>query len=110
MLSLATVFTLLYALLKKNTPWRWDDSKEKAFQASKLLLVSSDALVHFDPSFKLILACDASAYGIGAVLSHQMPDGSEQPISFALCSLTKVKRHYTQIEQEGLACVHTNLE
>ena len=49
-----------------------------------MLLVSSDVLMHFDPRLKLLLACDALPYGIGAVLSHQMPDGSEQPIVFAL--------------------------
>lgn len=44
---------------------------EKAFQALKL----PDVLVHFDPGLKLLLACHASAYGNGAVLSHKMPDG-----------------------------------
>ena len=39
--SFATVLAPLY------------DGKERAFQASKLLLVLSDVLVHFDPSLKL---------------------------------------------------------
>ena len=68
------------------------------------LLVSSDVLVHYSGS-QLLLACDASSYGIGAVLSHQMPDSSEWSITFASRSMTPVRRQYAQTEQEGPACV-----
>ena len=50
-------------------------AQEKAFELSKELLTSSRLLVHFDSSLPLILACDASDYGVGAVLAHQMPNG-----------------------------------
>ena len=50
---------------------------------SNELLTSSQVLVHFDPKLDLVLACDASAYGIGAVLAHKMPDGFERLIGFA---------------------------
>ena len=53
------------------------------FKKSKKLLAISSLLVHYDPKLPLILACDASAYGIGAVLAHQMPDGYEKPIGYA---------------------------
>lgn len=49
----------------------------------KLLLESKEVLVHFDPNLELTLECDASPYGIGAVLSHVFPDGEEKPIAFA---------------------------
>ena len=60
---------------------------------------------YFDLMFELILACDASAYGVGAVLAHKMPDGSERPTGFASHTLTQAEKNYSQIEKEGLACV-----
>ena len=93
--NLSTTLAPLYALLREGTPWKWSRSANEAFLAAKELLTSSDVLVHFDPEMDLLLACDASAYGVGAVLSHKMPNGSERPIAFASRTLTKVERKYS---------------
>ena len=85
--------------------WRWGESQAKAFQVSKEMLTSDSCLTHFDSSLPLILVCDASPYGIGAVLSHRMPDGSEQPIGYASRSLNSAEKNYSQLEKEGLSCV-----
>ena len=103
--NLSTTLAPLYALLRKDASWNWGDDQEKAFKRSKELLTSSSLLVHFDPKLKLTLACDASTYGIGAVLAHIMPDGSEKPIGYVSRSLTSAERNYSQLEKEGLACV-----
>uniref|UniRef100_H2ZVA1 Gypsy retrotransposon integrase-like protein 1 n=1 Tax=Latimeria chalumnae TaxID=7897 RepID=H2ZVA1_LATCH len=49
-------------------------------------------LIHFDATKKLILSCEASPYGVGAVLSHNMEDRSDRPIGYASCSLTQAER------------------
>ena len=67
---LPSVLALLYKLLRHNTPWRWTSKEEASFAKSKELLTSLQVLVHFNPKLELVLACDASAYGIGAVLVH----------------------------------------
>ena len=51
--------------------------RRAAFQRSKELLLSSQLVAHFNPNLEIIVACDASAYGVGGVLSHKMPDGTE---------------------------------
>ena len=69
------------------------------------MLISLQLLVHFDPRKELILSCDDSQYGIGAVLAHGFSDGSEKPIGFVFRTLTAAEKNYSQIEREGLACV-----
>ena len=69
------------------------------------MLQSSQLLVHFNPQLPLMLSCDASAFGIGAVLAHKMSDGSEKPIGYASRTLNKAERNYSQLEKEGLSCV-----
>ena len=103
--QLATVLAPLYLLLREKEPWRWTYKQDQAFNHSKKLLLSSQVLVHFDPQLEIRLACDASAYGIGAVLSHRMPDGSEKPIGFVSRTLRAAEQKYLQIEKEALACV-----
>lgn len=72
--SMVSTLAPLYALLRRTAHWIWSATEREAFKASKQLLTSSQVLVNFDHSLELILACDASAYGIVAVLSHRMPD------------------------------------
>lgn len=70
-----------YELLSKKEPLKWTSAQDNAFSDSKELLTSSSLL---DPKLPILLACHASAYGIGAVRTHRMPDGSEKPIGFLL--------------------------
>ena len=103
--NLATQLAPLYQLLRKEHPWMWGQQQKKSFQTSKKLLTSSRLLVHFNPYMELILACDASAYGIGALLAHKMPDGTEKPVGYASHTLTKAEKNYSQLEKEGLSCI-----
>ena len=85
--------------------WRWTKSCRDAFKSTKEKIVSPNVLVHYDVARPLRLAADASAYGIGAVISHVMDDGSERPIAFASRMLMPSERNYAQVEKEALSLV-----
>jgi hypothetical protein len=103
--NLASKLAPLYALLRSAVPWKWTSVEEEVFKNSKALLLTSQVLVHFDPAKPLLLSCDASPYGIGAVLSHREEDGTDRPIGFASRTLSTAEAKYSQLEKEGLACV-----
>ena len=62
-----------YLLLRRRNKWRWGDKQQKAFNSAKDQLSSAKLLVHYDPDRELLLSCDASPYGIGAVFVTDDP-------------------------------------
>ena len=102
----SSTLTPLYSLLQSNKKWAWDSKEQTAFDTAKGMLQSTSLLVHYDPTKPLILACDASPYGVGAVLSHMVEDGSENPVAFASRTLSPAEKNYSQLEKEGLAIVY----
>ena len=104
--NLATLLHPLNNLLKTGCKWSWTPKCTQAFEASKKLLVTAPVLAHYDPALPMKMAGDASAYGIGAVISHVFPDGSECPIAFASRTLSTSERNYAQVEREALSLVY----
>ena len=103
--NLSTLLHPLNSLLQANQKWIWSPECTKAFQAAKDQIVSVGVLTHYDPALPITLAADASAYGVGAVISHIFPDNSERPIAFASRTLTAAERNYAQLEKEALALI-----
>ncbi|MGL4493855.1 MAG: RNase H-like domain-containing protein, partial [Tannerellaceae bacterium] len=95
----------LNSLLIKDTVWHWSEECEVAFNKVKEILKSDLLLTHYNPALKLIVTTDASQYGIGAVIAHIFPDGSEKAIIHAARSLSSAEKKYSQIEKEALAVV-----
>lgn len=92
-------------LRRKNAKFEWGQRQEEAFIALKKHIISATELSHFQEHLQIILATDASSYGIGAVISHRLPDGSERPIAFASKTLNIHQEKYSQIEKEALSIV-----
>lgn len=104
--QLATKLAPLYRLLRKDIRWNWGPEQQRAFTQAKSLLKSEAVLTHYDGEKKLILDCDASPYGVGAVLSHEMEDGSERPVGYASRTLTPAEKGYSQLDKESLAIMY----
>lgn len=67
--NLSTIVLPMNKLLLGETVWKWTNACEKAFSFDD-----------YNPELPVKLACDASPYGLGDVLYHTMPYGSERPI------------------------------
>ena len=103
--DIATIWSPLYHLLQKSTPWRWGQKQREAIQQIKELLRSSRVLTHFDDQLPLVLHCNASPYGLGAVLSHRMPSEEEKPVGFTSRTLSKAKRNSSHLDKKALVII-----
>lgn len=107
--NVSTILDPLYKLLEgkqgKKLQFNWNSTCETAFQEAKKAFMSEKILAHYNPVLPTIVACDASAYGVGAVLSQKQPDGSERVIQYASQSLTNTQRKYSQIDKEAYAII-----
>ena len=103
--GLSSLASPLYALLSSTQVFRWSAECDKAFAAVKTAFTQAPCLVQFNPEILLVLAADASPYGVGAVLMHSFPDGSHRPITFASQTLSVHQRRYSQLDKEALAII-----
>lgn len=103
--NLSSILSPLNALLCKGKQWQWTSECAASFKEAKEQLLSQSVLIHYDPQLPIRLACDASPYGVGSVISHILPNGQERPIAFASRTLNKAERNYAQIEREALGII-----
>ncbi|XP_046612657.1 uncharacterized protein K02A2.6-like [Neodiprion virginianus] len=73
--NMAQKLRALYECLEKDK-FEWTEVCDKTFEKIKRELVSDKILVHFDPQKQTVLTCDASPYGISAVLAHRDEEDS----------------------------------
>ena len=96
----------LNELLQKGKKWNWTIGCTQAVNTARDLLKTSNLLTHYDSTLPIRLATDASQYGLGAIISHVLPNGMEKPIAFASRTLSVSERNYSQIDKEALAIIY----
>ena len=59
---------------------------------TKELIRSPTVLAHYDGTQTLVLTCDASLIGVGAVIVHRTKEGAERPIAFESITLSPTEK------------------
>lgn len=94
----------LYCCLEKDN-FLWTEECTTAFEQIKKELTGDAILIHFDPDKLLVLTCDASPYGVSAVLSHPDENNIDRPICFASRTLKTVEKGYSHLDKKASAII-----
>ena len=95
----------LFKLTRKNVDFFWSDDCQAAFDRLKQLLIDSPLLVFPDFSQGFMMETDAARIGLGAVLAHEVEDGTLHPVAYASRTLQPHEQNYGATELEALGVV-----
>ena len=103
----------LRLLTHQDTKWLWEKQHDEAFEEIKKSLATRPTLAYFDPRRNTTPTVDASATGLGGILSQQDGHGEVHVVAYARKVLSDVETRYSQTEREALAviwaCEHYHL-
>ena len=88
-------------LLRKSVQYQWTLERQNAFDELKRLLCEAPTLLLPDLSKSFEVVCDASGFGLGAVLVQH-----GRPVAYEGRTMTDAERKYSVTEQECLPVVH----
>ncbi|KAM8707995.1 hypothetical protein ACLKA7_015032 [Drosophila subpalustris] len=91
------------ALKKKAGKFQLSEEAVEAVEKLKSALTTAPVLVHADFKKPFFIQCDASHFGVGAVLFQLDDEQQERPIAFFSAKLNKHQINYTVTEKECLA-------
>ena len=96
----------LWAMLKKDNMFHWEEQQTQSFQQVKTLIAKANTtpLRYYERNLPVTVQADASLRGLGVYLI-QKHKGEDQSIAFASKSLTDAETRYANIERELLAII-----
>ncbi|KAK3878810.1 hypothetical protein Pcinc_016620 [Petrolisthes cinctipes] len=100
----ASVAAPLHQLTRKGAHFQWNEACQQAFEDLKQALVEAPVLPYPDPGNRYLLDTDASAEGVGAVLS-QVGEGQEHVVAYYSAKFSQPERNYCITRKELLAVV-----
>ncbi|MBW0494379.1 hypothetical protein O181_034094 [Austropuccinia psidii MF-1] len=103
-LKITQKITAPTSLLKKHSPFIFNEEACGQFQILKEAFTTSPILSHFNPSLPTIVETDASDYALGAVLS-QVNDSGKHTIEFDSRKLLPAELNYEINDKELLGIV-----
>ena len=103
----------LTKLTRKDALWKWGKKQEAAFQDLKNHLITAPILSFPDFERSFIIHCDASKWGVGAVLAQIKPiEGKEKAeeaevvIAYTSKHLSERESKWSTTEKEAYAIIH----
>jgi RNase H-like domain found in reverse transcriptase/Reverse transcriptase (RNA-dependent DNA polymerase) len=101
----------LLQLAHLTTPWSWSETEQMAFETLRNRMVNKPILQQPDFTKPFILLTDASAYGMGAILSQEGESNSSNPtqkprlhpIAYYSATFTETECNYNIYNRELLA-------
>ena len=100
----ASVAKPLHRLTAKGVPFSWTETEQAAFEQLRQFLLEAPVLAYPEPGVEFIVDTDASADGVGSVLS-QVQNGEERVIAYFSKTLSPAERNYCVTRRELLAVV-----
>lgn len=97
----------LIELTLNDAKFVWGEKQEDSFLKLKQIMASELVLTHYDPKKKIVVAADASAYGMGGAIMHEFADGTLHPVLHVAKAFSAAQKNYSQIEKEAEALVFT---
>ena len=96
----------LWAMLKNDNVFHWEEQQTQSFQQIKTLIAKANntPLRYYNRNLPVTVQANALLRGLGACLI-QKHNGEDQPITFASKSLMDAETRYAKIERELLAIV-----
>jgi hypothetical protein len=88
-------------LTKKDTPWRWKEEQQKAFEDLRDAFISAPILTLWDPNRPTRIKVDASGYATGGVLLQKLEDGLWHPVAFRSASMQPAARNYEIYDRDA---------
>jgi hypothetical protein len=98
---------LLY-LTHNSTPWQWKEGQQQAFETLRDLMCQQPVLKQPDFTKPFAVFTDASAYGVGAILSQEGGPNTQNrtkfhPVAYYSATFTETERNYDVYDRELLA-------
>ncbi len=103
--KLTSTCELMFHLLKKGVPFKWDSKCQKAFEAIRQYLQNPPVLMPPTPGKPLILYLSVTQSAMGCMLAQEGEAGVEKAVYYLSKKMVRAEERYTPLEKTCWALV-----